>query len=141
MILWRNNRWLKENGEAARGTAFADAFSSGNKEEDGMFRRLVIAGALGAAAMYFLDPAYGVQRRANALNALDARVKQLNAALAGSGNRAIATQPSQAVATSADQGDRAAIDRLAAAGATTSSRAKTVKRASARTAKKTVPPA
>jgi hypothetical protein len=100
-----------------------------------MFRRLIIAGALGAAAMYLLDPVNGAERRVNALNALDARIKQLNVALAGSGKRALTAAPPQALTTDADQGDTTATERLASIGAATSSRAKTVKRSSARRSK------
>jgi len=54
-----------------------------------VFRRFIVGAALGAAAMYFLDPENGQRRSSAALQAIDTRLKSLLRNDTFNGNSAI----------------------------------------------------
>jgi hypothetical protein len=65
------------------------------QEEGGCFvlRRFVIGAALGAAAMYFLDPDNGTRRSSAALQTIDMRLKRLVGNTSSGRKRTITSTP------------------------------------------------
>ena len=61
-----------------------------------MIRKLIVAGMLGAATMYYFDPINGVERSAKTIRALDAGLQRLRQIIAPA---AVPTEPARSPMT------------------------------------------